>query len=109
MMHVHEDLMRSLERKGLLDRELEALPSRREAAARIEKKEGLTGPELSVLLAYAKITLADQLLATDIADDPFLRGELYSYFPAPLRQDYRKAMETHPLRRGSLGPSSSRW
>jgi len=99
MMHVHEDLMRSLERKGLLDRELEALPSRREAAARIEKKEGLTGPELSVLLAYAKITLADQLLATDIADDPFLRGELYSYFPAPLRQDYRKAMETHPLRR----------
>jgi glutamate dehydrogenase len=91
--------MRTLERRGLLNRDLEALPTRREVAGRIERGEGLTGPELSVLLAYTKIVLADELLAGDLPDDPFLRGDLYSYFPTKMRQDYRAQMEQHPLRR----------
>ncbi|GGF56708.1 NAD-glutamate dehydrogenase [Marmoricola endophyticus] len=98
LLHVHEEMMRWLERSGRLDRELEGLPSRREVAARIEQGGGMTVPELSVLLAYAKIVLSDELLETDIAEDPFLRGELFSYFPAPLRQEYRQAMQDHPLR-----------
>src|SRR4029077_9133648 len=75
------------------------LPSRREEVARKEGDGILSEPELSVLLAYAKIGLADELLATELADDPFLRSDLYSYFPRPMRQDYRRAMEDHPLRR----------
>jgi glutamate dehydrogenase len=96
---VHEDWIRSLERRGLLNRALEALPTRREVAGRIERGEGLTGPELSVLLAYTKIVLADELLDSNLPDDPFLRGDLYSYFPTKMRQDYRTQMEEHPLRR----------
>ncbi|HEU5455244.1 MAG TPA: NAD-glutamate dehydrogenase domain-containing protein, partial [Nocardioides sp.] len=99
LMHVHEDWIRRLERAGLLDRELEALPSRKAMSTLIERKEGLTVPELSVLLAYTKIVLADELLATDVADDPFLRSDLFSYFPSPMRQTYRDQMEAHPLRR----------
>jgi glutamate dehydrogenase len=99
LLHVHEDWMRTLERKGMLNRELEALPTRREVAGRIERGEGLTGPELSVLLAYTKIVLADDLLESELPDDPFLRGDLYSYFPTNMRQDYRTQMEEHPLRR----------
>ncbi|HET6165753.1 MAG TPA: NAD-glutamate dehydrogenase [Marmoricola sp.] len=99
LLHVHEDWMRTLERQGLLNRELEALPTRREVAGRIERSEGLTGPELSVLLAYTKIVLADDLLESDLPDDPFLRGDLYSYFPSKMRQDYRTQMEEHQLRR----------
>ncbi|MEP6815309.1 MAG: NAD-glutamate dehydrogenase, partial [Marmoricola sp.] len=99
LLHVHEDWMRTLERSGRLRRDLEALPGRREVANRIERGEGLTAPELSVLLAYAKIGLAEELLATDLADDPFLRSDLYSYFPHQMRQGYRTAMEEHPLRR----------
>ena len=98
LLHVHEDLMRSLERRDLLNRPLEALPSRAEVARRIERVEGLSGPELSVLLAYVKIVLADELLTSGLAEDPFLRGDLYGYFPAGMRQDYRAAMEEHPLR-----------
>ncbi len=99
LLHVHEDWMRALEGDHLLNRELEALPSRREVAARIERGEGLSGPELAVLLSYTKIVLADQLLASEIAEDPFLRGDLYHYFPTTMRQGYRGAMELHPLRR----------
>ncbi len=99
LLHVHEDWMRSLERRGILHRELEALPSRREVAARIERREGLTVPELSVLLAYTKIVLAEDLLDSDLADDPFLRGDLFGYFPSTMRQDYRPQMEHHQLRR----------
>jgi glutamate dehydrogenase len=99
LLHVHEDWMRTLERRGLLNRALEALPTRREVAGRIERGEGLTGPELSVLMAYTKIVLADDLLASDVSDDPFLRNDLYSYFPTKMRQHYRSQMERHPLRR----------
>jgi glutamate dehydrogenase len=99
LLHVHEDWIRTLEREGLLNRELEALPTRREVAARIERREGLTAPELSVLLAYTKIVLSEALLTSDLADDPFLRGDLYRYFPSKMRQGYRARMDEHPLRR----------
>ncbi|MGN6253334.1 MAG: NAD-glutamate dehydrogenase [Marmoricola sp.] len=99
LLHVHEDWMRTLERQNLLNRELEALPSRSEVAARRDRGEGLTAPELSVLLAYTKIVLAEVLLETDIAEDPFLRSDLYAYFPEKMRQGYRTQMEQHPLHR----------
>jgi len=59
----------------------------------------LTAPELSVLLAYTKIVLAAQLLASELPDDPFMRGALYRYFPSKMRKTYRTEMEAHPLRR----------
>jgi glutamate dehydrogenase len=99
LLHVHEDWIRRLEKRGLLDRALEALPSRKAVAERHERREGLTVPELAVLLAYTKIVLADDLLATELADDPFLRVDLFSYFPAHMRQTFRDRMESHPLRR----------
>jgi glutamate dehydrogenase len=99
LLHVHEDWVRRLERQGLLDRDLEALPTRKTVLDRRERKLGLTTPELAVLMAYTKIVLADELIGTDLADDPFLRSDLYSYFPTKMRQTYRGQMTSHPLRR----------
>ena len=99
LLHVQEEWIRRLERQGLLNRELEFLPSRKQVADRIERQQGLTAPELSVLLAYTKIVLADELIDTDLADDPHLRNDLFAYFPAKMRQEYRQQMEEHPLRR----------
>ncbi len=99
LLHVHEDWMRTLERGGLLNRELEALPTRREVSRLTDRNAGLTVPELSVLMAYTKIVLAEDLLRSDLPDDPFLRSELFSYFPAKMRQGYRGQMEQHQLRR----------
>jgi glutamate dehydrogenase len=99
LAHVHEDWMQRLEREGRLDRELEFLPSSEDMAARIEQGEGLSAPELAVLLAYTKIVLADELIATDLPDDPFLAVDLREYFPTPMRERYAEQIDNHPLRR----------
>jgi glutamate dehydrogenase len=99
LLHVHEDWMRRLERQGLLNRQLEFLPSRKQVTERMDRGLGLTAPELAVLLAYTKIVLADDLVESDLPDDPFLRSDLFSYFPSKMRQSYRQQMEEHPLRR----------
>jgi glutamate dehydrogenase len=99
LIHVHESWIRRLERRGLLDREIEFLPSSKEIGARRAAGRGLTAPELSVLLAYTKIVLAAELVGGGVPDDPFLRGELVDYFPSTMRTDYREQMEAHPLRR----------
>jgi glutamate dehydrogenase len=99
LMHVHAAWVRRLEKRGLLDRELEFLPSAKEFETRRLAGVPLTAPELAVLLAYTKIVLAAELLTTDLPDDRFLRGKLFGYFPGPMRQQYRVQMEAHPLRR----------
>ncbi|MBV6728478.1 NAD-glutamate dehydrogenase [Nocardioides daeguensis] len=99
LLHVHEQWMRDLEAQGLLDRELEALPSSREVARRIEAGATLTQPELSVLMAYTKIVLAEELLASDLPEDRYLELDLRSYFPAPVQAGFMDQIAEHPLRR----------
>ena len=92
-------LMRNLEHQGLLDREVEFLPDDVEMAEREAQGQPLTRPELSVLLAYAKITLYDDLLASPVPDDPFLTKDLMRYFPQELQAKYSHEIQTHRLRR----------
>jgi glutamate dehydrogenase len=99
LLHVHEDFMRQLEKAGTLDREIEGLPSRAEVRRRLERGLGLTPPELSVLMAWTKIVLADKLLAGELPDDPYLDTDLKAYFPTPMRERFQGQIEAHPLRR----------
>ena len=46
---------------------------------------GLTRPELSVLTAYAKIWLFDEIIASTAPDDPQFEQELFAYFPEAIR------------------------
>ena len=92
-------LMRSLEKRNLLDREVEFLPSDAEIHERQAAGHALTRPELSVLLAYAKIVLYDDLLATEVPDDSYLGAELIRYFPELLQKTYPNAIQGHKLRR----------
>ncbi|MEZ5092125.1 NAD-glutamate dehydrogenase [Nocardioides sp.] len=99
LLHVHEEWIRILERDGHINRELEGLPSRKDVAGRLERGEALTTPELSVLMSWTKIVLAEELLGSDLPDDPFLHTDLFEYFPSKMRQTYRPQMLDHPLRR----------
>lgn len=94
-----QHFIRTLESQGLLDRQIEFLPSDAEIAERKARGLGLTRPELSVLLSYAKLVAFQQLLESDVPEDPYLSKELVRYFPEPLQQKYAKAMEQHRLKR----------
>ncbi|HSO07002.1 MAG TPA: NAD-glutamate dehydrogenase [Pelomicrobium sp.] len=91
--------MRFLERQGKLNRAIEFLPDEDELAARRAARLGLTSPEAAVVLAYAKIWLYEEVLASDLAEDPMIGVELSAYFPVPLRERFRPVMDRHPLRR----------
>ncbi len=99
MLTVHQRFIRSLEARGDLDRGLEFLPTDAEIDTRHAGGEGLTSPEFAVLLAYAKITLTDDLLETELADEAWFARVLRAYFPTPLSATYDSILDTHPLRR----------
>ncbi|HET6395777.1 MAG TPA: NAD-glutamate dehydrogenase domain-containing protein [Pseudoxanthomonas sp.] len=94
-----QHFIRTLEAQGLLDRQIESLPSDAELAARKARGQGMTRPELAVLLSYAKLVAFQQLLDSDIPEDPYLSKELQRYFPEPLQKKYAARMERHRLKR----------
>jgi glutamate dehydrogenase len=99
MVPVHRRYLTHLERSGTIDRDLEGLPDDAELDRRADRRIGLTGPEFAVLLAWTKIGLTQEILDSDVPEDAYLRHELESYFPAPLREPYRAEMGGHRLRR----------
>ncbi|HZA29994.1 MAG TPA: NAD-glutamate dehydrogenase [Propionibacteriaceae bacterium] len=99
MAGVHEDWMERLSHSGFLDRNLEALPSTEEMDIRRSKNRGLTSPELATLMAYTKIVLEDEILGSDLPDDPYLIDRLITYFPTAMRERYAAAMPAHRLHR----------
>ncbi|MBC8120128.1 MAG: NAD-glutamate dehydrogenase, partial [Burkholderiaceae bacterium] len=64
--------IRFLEKRGALNRAIEFLPSDDEIDERRAKGISLTGPERAVLLAYSKMWLFDELLASDLPEDPWV-------------------------------------
>ncbi len=99
MLHVHARYIRKLERDGRIRRRLEVLPNDREIAERRSAGTGLVTPEFSVLLAHTKIAAAQEVLASSLPDDPYLRQVLTAYFPSPLRRKYADRMGQHRLHR----------
>ena len=89
----------SLEARKLLDRKVETLPSALALAERETRHQPLTRAEIGVLLAYGKIVLFSDLMATDLPDDPALERELLDYFPRHMRKRFGGEIRTHRLRR----------
>ncbi|MGW5136269.1 NAD-glutamate dehydrogenase [Streptomyces sp. NPDC004135] len=99
MLHAQQRFMKHLVREGHLDRALEFLPTDRQIRERLAQGQGLTGPETAVLMAYTKITVAEELLHTSLPDDPYLSTLLHAYFPTKLREQFPEHLVSHPLRR----------
>ena len=94
-----EQLMLSLEQRGLLNRQVETLPSSAVMTERQQAATPLTPPEIGILLAYTKIVLFDDLLSTDLIDDPVMKTVLFNYFPQAMHDSFNNQITKHKLRR----------
>jgi len=95
-------LISSLEKTGLLDRELEYLPQEDVIEERRARKQGFTRPELAVVLSYAKIDLYNGLIESGQTLEDFLVVDPLRYFPATLRRRYMDYIPGHRLSRQIL-------
>ncbi len=94
----HARFIRRLEKEGRLQRKLERLPSDEVISRREAQGQGLTRPEIAVMISYSKIRLFEELMASDVARDSYLSQALTNYFPAPVRERFAERMADHPLK-----------
>ncbi len=95
----HANLIRILERSGLLNRKIEGLPDDDEIKERHHRGQGLFRPELAVLLSYSKLSLYEDMVDSPIPDEDWLICELLEYFPPALRQEFADSLKGHRLGR----------
>ena len=98
-VELHSRYIEDLVGRGKLNRELEFLPDTQALVERKLAGKGMTRPGIAVLLAYSKMILKEQILASDVAEDPYLANMVEKPFPKPLRKKFRKQMDHHSLRR----------
>ena len=98
-MGAYEQLMQSLEGRGRLDRAVELLPDTVEVEERRRAGAGFTRPELSVLLAYAKIDVTEQLLGSGVVDQAAFEPVRRDYFPGVAAERFDDETQEHRLRR----------
>ncbi|MEJ5989378.1 NAD-glutamate dehydrogenase [Ramlibacter sp. PS3R-8] len=99
MLDEQARFIRFLEKKGELDRAIVVLPTDEAIADRKARGLGLVSPELAVLLAYSKMWLNDELIASDLPEDPWVATALERYFPTQLKEKFAAYIPRHPLKR----------
>jgi len=92
-------LINSMESCGKLNRGLEFLPSDEEITERKSLGKRLTRPELSVLISYVKGDLKEELIDSDLPDNPYLISEINAVFPQQIIKKYKTQLHGHRLRR----------
>lgn len=97
LLPLHSAFMQRLESAGQLNRTIEYLPTDAELQARMTARQGLTRPELAVLLAYSKIWLYEKLITTSLPSDPCLTPDVLGYFPKVLQERYAALVPQHRL------------
>lgn len=105
LLEDHGRLISEMEETGYLNREIEFLPSVEEIKHRHAENVGLTRPELSVMLAYSKISLYDDMIKSSIPDDPYYKEDLVRYFPTLLQDKFADEVMNHPLKREIVATS----
>jgi glutamate dehydrogenase len=95
-----EELIVALESEGRLKRDDYGIPSSDELVERRAAGEGLSRPELAVLVAMAKSSVTTSLLEGDDFDfdDPVWSTDLERYFPATITDRVGSRVAEHPLR-----------
>lgn len=100
--------MNELEKSGRLNRSLEFLPDSKILLERKANGQGLTRPEIAILISYCKMFLKQDILASDIPEDPYFVKYLMMAFPVSLRKKYLPQMKEHSLRREIIATQLSK-
>lgn len=87
------------DRTGKINRKIEFLPDNKTLLERKAAGKGLTRPEIAVLMSYSKIIIKDDMLKSDLIEDPYLARYIVTAFPALLQQKFSNQMQHHRLRR----------
>lgn len=101
-LNLHINYLKDLETQGIVKRKVEFLPDDRTLLERKAVGEGLTRPELAVLLAYTKIYLEEEIIKTDLPEDPYLSQMVAYAFPPSIRKRYQSIMNAHRLHRNII-------
>lgn len=109
MIGLHTNYIKELENLGILNRQVECLPDEKTLIERKAAGEGLTRPELAVLLAYTKIFIKHELLKTGLPEDGYLKQVIELAFPISIRKKYRDAMYHHRLHRDIIATQLSNY
>lgn len=104
---LHTNYIKELESQGILDRQVEFLPTDKELLERKAVSEGLTRPELAILLAYTKISVKQEILKSALPEDPYLKQVLSTAFPNSITKKYQHAMAEHRLERDIIATQLS--
>jgi glutamate dehydrogenase len=97
-LYLHARLIQELEQHENLNRKLEALPNEEEIQQRAKAGQGLTRPELGVLISHAKIRLFNDLMKSDVPSDKSFEPWLIQYFPHQLHSDFKDSILSHKLK-----------
>jgi glutamate dehydrogenase len=96
---LYQAYIKQLEALCNLDRVVEFLPDDKKLLERNASGLGLARPELAIIMAYTKIYITNELLKSDLPDDPYFITVLETGFPSLLTSTYPKSMQKHRLRR----------
>ena len=99
LLREHSQYIQELELSGELNPAIEYLPDWQEVKRREGAGLGLKLPELSVLLAYSKMSLYEELLDSNMPEDAYLARDLHDYFPDRLSKAFSTEMDDHRLKR----------
>jgi glutamate dehydrogenase len=91
-------LIEIFEAEGRLDRAVEGLAGNDELLRRAQSGQGLTRPELAVLLATVKLWLQAEIEGIDTSGDAILEAGLIAAFPPAMQKNHAQAITTHQLR-----------
>lgn len=98
-LNQYQNLIKTLESEIQLNRALEYLPDDEIFDRRRSKGQGMTRPELAVLLAYSKISLYNKIIESNLSDQDFYLSNLIGYFPELMQKRFKDDILNHPLRR----------
>jgi glutamate dehydrogenase len=101
----HVRTIELLEASGRIDRKVEGLAPSDELLRRAQEGQGLTRPELAIVLSMSKLALQAAAEPLDLSQEKLLEPELFEAFPKPMRGPHADSIRAHRLRNEIIATS----